>query len=250
MIDSEKQGAVHVPGYWWLNAKPGIWSFSDVGIGEVQSYTLYNENGHKRRVFQNFLDAKAGDLVIGYESYPVKQVVALAKIIRENDGEKLYFEKIENVSVPIDYATLRACPELEHMEYFVNPQGSLFKLTEDEYDFIMDLIREANPAERKQAVAPFSKEDFLKEVYMSGDQYDTLISLLEHRQNLILQGAPGVGKTFAARRLAYAMMGEKDDSRIEFIQFHQSYSYEDFIMGYRPRLLIAACHSPYRRTCT
>ncbi|MDD9147927.1 AAA family ATPase [Sporolactobacillus sp. CQH2019] len=234
MIDSEKQGAVHVPCYWWLNAKPGIWSFSDVGIGEVQSYTLYNENGHKRRVFQNFLDAKAGDLVIGYESYPVKQVVALAKIIRENDGEKLYFEKIENVSVPIDYATLRACPELEHMEYFVNPQGSLFKLTEDEYDFIMDMIREANPAERKQAVAPFSKEDFLKEVYMSGDQYDTLISLLEHRQNLILQGAPGVGKTFAARRLAYAMMGEKDDSRIEFIQFHQSYSYEDFIMGYRP----------------
>ncbi|WP_416876577.1 McrB family protein, partial [Kitasatospora sp. SC0581] len=54
-------------------------------------------------------------------------------------------------------------------------------------------------------------------------------------KNLILQGAPGVGKTFAAKRLAYAMMGLKDDSRIAFIQFHQNYSYEDFMMGYKPK---------------
>src|SRR5690606_11850790 len=77
--------------YWWLNANPKIWSFSEIGIGETQSYTLYNENGNKRRIFQNFLDARAGDLIIGYESNPVKQVVALAKVTRENDGENLYF---------------------------------------------------------------------------------------------------------------------------------------------------------------
>lgn len=221
--------------YWWLNAKPKIWSFSEIGIGETQSYTLYNENGNKRRIFQNFMDAKAGDLIIGYESNPVKQVVAIAKVTKENDGENLYFEKTEGLATPIDYATLKSCPELERMEYFTNPQGSLFKLTKGEYDFIMDLIREENPAAQKEADEAYSKENFLEEVYMTGGRFDTLASLLKNKQNLILQGAPGVGKTFAARRLAYAVMKEKDDSRIEFIQFHQNYSYEDFIMGYKPQ---------------
>ena len=223
--------------YWWLNANPKIWSFADLQIGEEQSYTLYNENGNKRRIFQNFIDAKAGDMVIGYESYPVKQIVAIAQVARENDGENLYFKKVEGLADPIDYSTLKDCQELAHMEYFVNPQGSLFKLTKGEYDFIMDIIRESNVgnAAPKNAPDPFTKEDFLKQVYMTEERYDTLVALLKNKKNLILQGAPGVGKTFAAKRLAYSMMGEVDESRIEFIQFHQNYSYEDFIMGYKPQ---------------
>jgi 5-methylcytosine-specific restriction protein B len=82
---------------------------------------------------------------------------------------------------------------------------------------------------------PYSKDEFLEEVYMSGEYFNTLVSLLKNKQNVILQGPPGVGKTFAAKRLAYAVMKEKDESRIEFIQFHQNYSYEDFIMGYKPK---------------
>ena len=220
--------------YWWLNANPKIWSFSNIAVGEVQAYTLYNDNGNKRRIFQNFLDAKAGDLVIGYESNPVKQIVALARVSTEQDGEKLYFEKVEGLASPIDYATLKECPELEQMEYFQNAQGSLFKLTKGEYDFILDLIREENPIAPTKPTDAYTKDDFLRDVYMSETRYDSLVAVLKNKQNLILQGAPGVGKTFAARRLAWSMMGEKDDSRIEFVQFHQNYSYEDFIMGYKP----------------
>ena len=221
-------------GYWWLNANPRIWSFSDIAVGEVQSYTLYNENGNKRRIFQNFLDAKVGDMIIGYESNPVKQIVAIGRISAEQDGEKLFFEKIEGLTSPIDYTTLKECPELERMEYFQNPQGSLFKLTRGEYDFILDMIREENPITAEASIDAYTKSNFLDEVYMSEKRYENLMAVLRNKKNIILQGAPGVGKTFAARRLAWSMMEEKDDSRIEFVQFHQNYSYEDFVMGYKP----------------
>ncbi|WP_296919360.1 AAA family ATPase [uncultured Megasphaera sp.] len=222
------------PSYWWMNANPKIWSFSELSVGEVEAYTLYNENGHKRRIFQNFIDAKAGDLVIGYEANPVKQIVALVRVKEENDGKKIFFEKTEGLSSPIDYQMLKACPELKDMEFFRNPNGSFFKLTQDEYEFILDMIREENPLKMGVSIPSYTKKDFLSEVYLSESQYDCLVDVLLNKKNIILQGAPGVGKTFCANRLAYSLMGEKNDRQIEFIQFHQNYSYEDFMMGYKP----------------
>jgi len=81
----------------------------------------------------------------------------------------------------------------------------------------------------------YNREKFLEEVYLKPDQYDDIVNLLTRKKNLILQGAPGVGKTYAARRLVCSRIGEKTSERISFVQFHQNYGYEDFVMGYRPK---------------
>lgn len=80
----------------------------------------------------------------------------------------------------------------------------------------------------------YDKTDFLNDVFMDEDEYNKLLTLLLYKKNIILQGAPGVGKTFLAKRFAYSLIGKKNDKYIELVQFHQSYSYEDFIMGYKP----------------
>lgn len=230
--------------YWWLTGSPKYWSPSnDWDLGEDIDYTLYNEKGNKRRIFKHFTEAKPGDAVIAYESTPVLQIVAIGYVVSETDGEVLYIRKKEDLLSPVPFSEILTNPVLKNSEPVMNRcQGSLFRLTNDEYKEVMRLIRKENPEpieeedEQVEEYAPYTDEDFLKEVYMDEQQLLTMKSLLLRKKNLILQGAPGVGKTFAAKRLAYAMMGEKDVSRVEIIQFHQNYSYEDFVMGYKPNV--------------
>ena len=79
--------------------------------------------------------------------------------------------------------------------------------SEGEYNFILDLIREENPAPvHSVASNAYTKSDFLSSVFLSEPRYNVLVSLLHRKKNVILQGAPGVGKTYAAKRLAYSMI--------------------------------------------
>ena len=84
-------------------------------------------------------------------------------------------------------------------------------------------------------VKPYAAEDIIAEgAFLSVDEIEQWLERLQSKKAMILQGPPGVGKTFVARKLAYALMEEVDHQRLEMVQFHQSYSYDDFVRGYRP----------------
>lgn len=223
--------------YWWLNANPNIWNFSDIPVGQKRVYTALNEKGNKRQVYKYFEEVRPGDIVVGYVTSPVKEIVAICKITRElhegPEGAAIEFQKIEQLSNPIHFTMLKNNPDFKGGENFLNRQGSLFKLQPAEYEIIRVLIDEANPLST-QKIQSYSKQEALADLFLDEDKFDEILALLKYKKNLILQGPPGVGKSFIAKRLAYTLLECKDDKRVEMIQFHQSYAYEDFIQGYRP----------------
>lgn len=98
-------------------------------------------------------------------------------------------------------------------------------------------MKELNTSAKAAAVDPnaYAVEDAVAEgAFLAKDEIEKILSRLRVKKNLILQGAPGVGKTFIARKLAYALMKARDDGRITNLQFHPSYTYDDFVRGYRP----------------
>ncbi|GGF05241.1 AAA family ATPase [Hymenobacter cavernae] len=85
-----------------------------------------------------------------------------------------------------------------------------------------------------EPATPYDRAAALAELFIGEEKLDNALAALHRRRNLILQGPPGTGKTFLARRLAWLELGATDASRIELVQFHPSYSYEDFVQGFRP----------------
>ena len=82
---------------------------------------------------------------------------------------------------------------------------------------------------------PYTVDDILIDgCFLDRDELIRLIQRFKDKKNLILQGPPGTGKTWLAKRLAYALIGEKSDKQVRAVQFHPNLSYEDFVIGMRP----------------
>ena len=175
--------------------------------------------------------------MVGYVTSPTKEIVGVCEITKglhnTPKGESIEFKKVEQLAFPISYDALKSNPDLAECEPLTNNQGSLFRLKESEYEIIRDMIDEKNLGQ-PQVIDTFSKQQAMNGLFLDETQFDKMIDALKEKKNLLLQGAPGVGKSFIAKRIAYSLIGLKDPSRVQVIQFHQSYAYEDFIQGYSP----------------
>ncbi len=190
----------------------------------------YKNDAHATWQFAN--EMKKGDIIFVKKgmSYIVGRGVVESEY--EYDSSRSYFKNVRKVKwinkgewlYPGKQAVIKALTDITAFTDNVTKLNELFL---DETD---DDVEEIIENELK----PYDADMFLEDVYMSKVKYDALVALLMKKKNIILQGAPGVGKTYAAKRLAYSIMEVKDPSRVMMVQFHQSYSYEDFIMGFRP----------------
>lgn len=228
----------------------------------------YWENGYKNRYLDKVKSMQVGDKIVIKSAYTQKKdlpfdvnnkFVAVMDLkakgtIIENkqDGRRVLVEWDESWEKPKKWFFLQYRGTINKVERKDDDwvYGALLDFTfndiEQDYDKFLTYPYWANiygldnedeedyEDEKNNEVKTYTKEDFLQEVFIDEDLYTNLVNVLNRKKNIILAGAPGVGKTFMAKRLAYSLLGKKDGVDIQMVQFHQSYAYEDFMMGYRP----------------
>lgn len=189
----------------------------------------YKNAAHATWQFAN--EMKIGDIV--FVKKGMHQIIGRGVIMSDYEYDNTRDDEYKNIR-QVDWthngewphpgqAVMKTLTDITSYTDYVEKLNSLF---EDETEEDAEDVEKTYP--------PYTKEDFLSEVFMPEEEYDKLSGILRIKKNIILQGAPGVGKTFVAKRIAFSMMGVKDVERVMMVQFHQSYSYEDFIMGFRP----------------
>ena len=225
-------------------------------------YTHYGDwGGRPRKAADSVWDyihaMKPGDIVYVRRSF--NEIVGRG-VVRSDyryDEDRSSFRAVRDVewthvgSWPLEQRIGRLMLQrlTENTKYTPDQINALIGIEDSHSSASVDERRGNNDLD--EADEHYTSADFLDEVFLRPEDVEQMLGLLRRKKNLILQGAPGTGKTFAAKRLAYALMGQTDDSRVEVVQFHQSTAYEDVVVGLRPTAEggFAAAEGVFARFC-
>ncbi len=243
--------------YWLYSPGEGsaMWDYfhshSEMGIGwaEIGDLRVFGSKEEMKQKMKDTYDPTLSYMNAAHATWQFANEMKVGDIIFVKKGRN---QIIGRGVVTGDYYFRQSAPEYPHRRSvkwthkgeWPHPSGQAAMKTLTDVTPYTDYVEklcglfvsetEADVEEQIVTFPEYTETDFLSDVYIESEEYATLVELIRTKKNVILQGTPGVGKTFAAKRLAYSMMGVKDQNRVMMIQFHQSYSYEDFIMGFRP----------------
>ena len=205
-------------------------------LGEETSYSFELNN---RRLFSKWLLNKKNSRGEFFSKNSINQYLALIS----NISTKM----LDNNLINVDLFEMKTKIEAEQA-YNSFVSSTLFKQYPNNqpinsaFTLYIDFLGELeNPSidnnenfSNDSDFVQYTEKDFLDDLFISKEKYEVLKKRLIKKRNIIIQGAPGVGKSFLAKRLAFSILGCKNTDCVEMVQFHQNYSYEDFVMGYRP----------------
>jgi len=218
-------------------AKPGDVVFHLIDRNEISGISIVNDFADETFI------CLPGTKWAGQAGYaiPLKEYIPLDPSINRDE---IFSYKNELLKILEDNKGLfyNKKLELNQGKYLTELPTELVQIFSKIYDkragkYLPHVLLDVPKTLIKESLSDMANEinDFMKGLFLAPSEFSEILNSFRNKKNLILQGPPGSGKSFVAKRLAYALLGSKDDSRIESIQFHQSYSYEDFMQGYRPK---------------
>ena len=201
---------------------------------EIQEIIGENKTNDSKACLEFSNEIKLGDVIIakkGTKKFLGYGIVSSEYIFDDTlenykHKRKVNWQSNQIIDNPPDKHIVRK--ELTNISKYPEYVKRLSKL----YGFKIDQNSSASFENTQNEI--YTIDDILEDLFMQKEKLLEIETATAYKKNIILQGPPGTGKTFFAKRLAYYMMGKKCKENVEIVQFHQSYSYEDFIQGFRP----------------